>query len=96
VTCTPDLAIPAWHGQRQLADDVLHGPTDECPNLNASLPEPPADVDDLGEGHDGEGELLPHAMVTEERVMVGRGISFPVPWVAPKRTTGGRSQRATT
>jgi hypothetical protein len=59
VPCTPDLAVSTRHGQRQLADDVLHGPTYGCPNLDASLPKPPADVDDRGEGHGGEGELLP-------------------------------------
>jgi hypothetical protein len=61
VPCTPDLAVPAQHGQQQLADDVLHGPTDRCPNLDASLPEPPVDDDDRGEGRGGEGELLPRA-----------------------------------
>jgi hypothetical protein len=57
----PDLAIPAWHRHRHHADDVLHSPTDGRPNLNASLAEPSTDVDDRGEGSDGEGELLPHA-----------------------------------
>jgi hypothetical protein len=94
VPCTPDLAVPAQHVQQQLADDVLHGPTDRCPNLDASLPEPPVDVDDRGEGHCGEGELLPRATVTEERAVAGKGNSFPVPRVALKRTTGGRSRRA--
>jgi hypothetical protein len=55
----PDLAVLTWQRHRHLADDVLHGPTDGRPNLDANLAKPPADVNDRGEGCDGEGELLP-------------------------------------
>lgn len=55
----PDLAVPKRHGQ--MANGVLHGPADGGPNLHASLAEPPADVDDGGDGC-GREEVLPVAL----------------------------------
>jgi hypothetical protein len=53
----PDLAVPERDGQ--VPDGVLHGPADGRPELGAGLAEPPADVDDRGDGGGGEGEVLP-------------------------------------
>lgn len=71
----PDLDVSKQHGQ--VPDGVLHvhGTTDGGAELSANLAEPPADVDDRGDGHGGQGEVPGRGPAPAPKGMTGRSMS---------------------